>query len=79
MFLATDASLTADSGIANAIPARSHTFVEIDHEIISTVILLPKVVVSYKQKYVQEVLVNRLFKLAQEKVWLGELTIPPWP
>ena len=32
-----------------------------------------------KQKYVHEVLVNCLFKLAQEKVWLGELTIPPWP
>ena len=26
-----------------------------------------RVVVSYKQKYVHEVLVNRLFKLAQEK------------
>ena len=38
-----------------------------------------KVVVSYKGKYVQEVLVNRLFKLAQEKVWLGELTVPPSP
>ena len=22
---------------------------------------------------------KRLFKLAQEKVWLGELTVPPWP
>ena len=33
------------------------------------------VVVSYKQKYVYEVLVNRLVKLAQEKVWLGELTV----
>ena len=32
---------TADSGVASSIPARSHTFVEIDHEIISTVILLP--------------------------------------
>ena len=39
--MATDASLTADSGVASSIPARSHTFVEIDHEIISTVILLP--------------------------------------
>ena len=28
-------------GVASLIPARSHTFVEIDHEIISTVILLP--------------------------------------
>ena len=80
--LATDASLTADTGVASSIPARSHTFVEIDHEIISTVILpLPlnyyrRVVVSYKRKYVHEVLVNCLFKLAQEKVWLGELTVP---
>ena len=39
--LATDGSLTADPGIASSIPARSHTFVEIDHKIISTVILLP--------------------------------------
>ena len=34
-------------------------------------------VVSYKRKYVHEVLVNRLLKLAQEKVRLGELTVPP--
>ena len=39
--LATDACLTADPGVAGLIPARSHTFVEIDHEIISTIILLP--------------------------------------
>ena len=39
--LATDACLTADPGVASTIPARYHTFVEIDHEIISTVILLP--------------------------------------
>ena len=38
--LATDASLTADPGV-RLIPVRSDTFVEIDHEIISTVILLP--------------------------------------
>ena len=36
-----------------------------------------RVVVSYKRKYVHEVLVNCLFKHAQEKVWLGELTVPP--
>ena len=41
MRLATDASLTADPGIASLILAQSPTFVEIDHEIISTVILLP--------------------------------------
>ena len=39
--LAIDACLTADPGVASSIPARYHTFVEIDHEIISTVILLP--------------------------------------
>ena len=71
--LATDASLTADPGIASLIQARSHTFVEIDHEIISTVISSlqvnhsRRVVVSYKRKYVHEELVNCLFKLAQEK------------
>ena len=71
--LATDASLTADSGVASTIPARSHTFM-IDHEIFSAVILLPSAE-SFKKgccqlqaKYVHEVLVNFLFKLAQEKV-----------
>ena len=39
--LTTDACLTADPGVASSIPVRSHTFVEIDHEKISTVILLP--------------------------------------
>ena len=39
--LATDASLTADPGVASLTPALSHAFAEIDHEIISTVILLP--------------------------------------
>ena len=39
--LATDACLTADPGVASSIPARYHTFVDIDHEIISTVTLLP--------------------------------------
>ena len=41
--LATEANLTADPGVASLIRARSHTFMEIDHEIISTVILLPSV------------------------------------
>ena len=59
-------------GVASSIRARSHIFVEIDHEMISTVILLPsadsrRVVVSYKHRYVHEVLVNCLVKLAQEK------------
>ena len=81
--LATDASLTADPGVTSLILARSHTFVEIDHEIISMVILLPSAE-SFKKgcfqlqaKVVHDVLVNCLIKLAQEKVGLGELTIPP--
>ena len=39
--LATDVCLTADPGVGSSIPVGSHTSVEIDHEIISTVILLP--------------------------------------
>ena len=59
MCLAADTCLTADPGVASLITALSHTFVEIDHEIISTAILLPsadsrRVVVSYKRKYVYE-------------------------
>ena len=40
-YLTTDARLTADPGVPSSIPAHSHIFLEIDHEIISTVILLP--------------------------------------
>ena len=39
-------SLTADPGVGRSIPARSHTFVEIDREIISTVILLLYILLS---------------------------------
>ena len=72
MCLTADKCLTADLRVASRILARSHTFAVIDHEIISTAILLPsadsrRVVVSYKRKYVHKVPVNRLVKLAQEK------------
>ena len=61
--LTADMSLTADPGVASWIPARYHTFPEIDHEIIATGILLPSadsrwVVVSYKWKDVHEVLLT---------------------
>ena len=51
--------------VASLILAPSHTSIEIDHERISTAILLPsadtrRVVVSYKRKYMHKVLVNRL-------------------
>ena len=83
MCLATDASLTADPGVASSILARSHTFSEIDHEIISAVILFPSDE-SFKkgccqlqaQVYASELLACS--SLPREKVWLVELTIPPW-
>ena len=70
--LTADTFLTADPGVASPIPPRSHTFTDIDHEIISTAILLPsadsrRVVVSYKRKYVHKLLVNHLGKFAKEK------------
>ena len=58
-----------------SILARSHTFVEIDHEILSMIILLLLLIqeglvsVTSKAKNVCEILVNCLVKLAQEKVW----------
>ena len=84
MCLTTDTCLSADPGVASLIPARLYTFVEIDHEIISTVILLlstdsRRVVGSYKRKCVHEVLVNHLVKLTQEKSVVSELTLPTWP
>ena len=39
--LATDACLTSDPGVPSLIAALSNTFMEIDHEIISTVRFLP--------------------------------------
>ena len=71
MCLAADRFLTADSRVASSITVRSG-LKEIDHEIISTIILQRspdsrRVAVSYKRKYVHEVLVTCLVKLSQEK------------
>ena len=72
-YLVTDAKLTADPGVTSSIPARSHTFLEIDHEIISTVIFLPsaesfmKGCCQFQAKVCARLLVKCLFKLAQEK------------
>ena len=72
MRLTADTCLTTDTGVASLINAWSNTLAEMDHEIISTAILLPSedsrsIVVSYKRKYVHKVLLNCLVKLAQEK------------
>ena len=72
--LATDASLTADQWGHRFDTVCSNAFVEIDHEIVSSVLLLRlaklsrRVVASYKRKYMHEVLANRLFNRAKEKV-----------
>ena len=62
--------LTADPGVASLILARSHTYMEIGHEIISVAILPTadsrRVYVSYS-KVLHKELVNCLVKLAQEK------------
>ena len=60
-------SSAADSGIASSILAQSHTFMEIDRESFLQSADSRRVVVSYKRKYVHQVLVNCLVKLAQEK------------
>ena len=73
--LATDTSLTADPGVSSLIPAGSHTFVEIDQEIISTVILLPSAE-SFKKGCCQYWL-TACSSLPMKKVWFGELTVPP--
>ena len=62
--------LTADPGVASLIMAWSHTSVEIDHEILSTNIILPsadtrRVAVSYKRKYVHLLCFDCLVKIAQ--------------
>ena len=67
MCLTADTWLTADPGVASLIPAWSHTFVEIDHAIISTAILLPSADSRRLTAY---------SSLPRKKVWLGELTIP---
>ena len=72
MCLTANMCLIEDQGVTSLIPGWFNTFMEIDHIIISSIILLPsadsrRVVVSYYRKYVQEILVNHLVKLAQEK------------
>ena len=73
-------SLTADPGVVSLIPARSHALVEVDHEIISTVILLLPLI-QERLSVTSESMCTKcycLVKLTQEKSvrrWLGELTI----
>ena len=74
--------LTADPEVSSLIPAKSHTFVEIVHEIVSKAILLPsagsrRIVVSYKQKYsmCRKYWLTAKSSLPKKKMWLCELTV----
>ena len=74
------ASLTADSGVARLIPARSHTFVEIDHEIISMVILLLPLILEGLLSVTGESMCTKYWlttqsSLHRKKVWVGELSV----
>ena len=62
--LAADTCLTADPGDASSITARSHTFVEINHEIISADILPPPFLL------IQERLLSVTSKSMCTKYWL---------
>ena len=82
MCLTTDARLTADPGVTSLILAWSLTFVEIDREIISMVILLPSAD-SFKKGYCQvqgkvcaQITGQLLVQACPGKVWLGEMTVP---
>ena len=70
--------LTADPGVASSISARSHTFVEIDHEIIPTVIVFLRLIQEGMLSVTRDSMCMKywLTKFAQEKVWLDELTVP---
>ena len=69
----SEAILTADPGVASSIPARSHTFVitEKFYGHFPPSAESRRVVFSYKQKYMHEVLVGSLVKLAKEKNFVG--------
>ena len=66
----------SDPGIVSLIPTQSHTFVEIDHETVSTVILLlpqiqEELVSVTSESMCTKYWLTALIKPAQEKVWLG--------
>ena len=76
-----DAHLTEDQEVVGLTPTGSqHCFVEIDHEILSTVILsLPQIQegqLSVSGQRMCTILVNHLEDQARPvKVWLGKLTM----
>ena len=79
--MTADTCLTADPGVGSLIPARSHTFMEIDREIISTVILLLLLIQEGLLSVTSESMCTKYWltacsRLPRKKVLLGELTVP---
>ena len=74
------ASPTADPGVASLIPSKSHTFVEINYEIISKVILLLPLIQEWltviRESICTKYWLTTQSSLPKKKEWLGELTIP---
>ena len=69
--------LTAVPGVGSSILVLFQTFVEFDHDIIYSVILLiqKKLLLVTCERMCTKDWFYRLVKLAQEKVWLDEMTI----
>ena len=67
MVTQSEASPTADQGVASSIPAWSLTFVEIDHGRISTDILLLPMIQYGLLSITSESMCTKLVKLAREK------------
>ena len=78
------ASVTTDPGVASSIPVQSHTLVEIDHEIISTVILLLPLIQDGLLSVTSESMCMKHWLTAYSSLplkimWLDEPTVSTWP
>ena len=82
-YLATDACLTADPGVASSGPVPyfrgDWSWNNFYGHSPPFRWFIQEGLLSVTSEYVHKLLVNCLFKPAQEKVWLGELTVPQWP
>ena len=79
--LAANTCLTADPGVARLILVQSHAFVEIDNEIISTVILpspvsgRPGLLTIASESMCTKYCLTAKSNLPRKKEWLGKVTI----
>ena len=72
------ASVTADPRVVSLISVQSHTYIEIDNEIISkSILFLPLIQEGLSVATESMCTKDWLSSLSRNKVWLGELTILP--